>query len=459
MDKALADLPRLRRPAAANAAQYWLAPEGFARSCQHLGDRFVVPMPSATGPWLCLTDPEDIKRVFTADTGVLRLGAALAKASAHHLVLGPTGLTNLDGPEHMRMRRKQLPPFHGKALPSYHETMERKAEEALARWPYGRPTPAGPQIEGITLEVMMATVFGVTEPARVERLRAATRELLREGHSRRFFVQTMIASSRKDGWERPFPRISRAVAAVDAVVMEEVVQRRSEERLDGEDVLGMFLRAPGEQGEPMSDDEICDAMRTLLLGGHDTTASTLTWVLERISRFPEVPARLESAGLDGNDEYLDAVIKETMRLRPAFPLTARFAAEQFELPGLTIPKGTMVVPYITLVHRRPELYPDPLAFRPERFLDTRAGTYTWIPFGGGPRRCIGAAFSMAEARIVLRTILRQARIEPSPRRAERVARRNVFIVPARGGRVTLQRRTSEGNRRQDVLRGDPAGVV
>jgi cytochrome P450 family 135 len=227
---------------------------------------------------------------------------------------------------------------------------------------------------------------------------------------------------------------------VDAVVMEEVAQRREEEKLDGEDVLGMFLRTPDAQGRLMSDDEICDAMRTLLLGGHDTTASTLTWILERVSRSPEALERLEVAALEGDDEYLDAVIKEAMRLRPAFPLTARLATEPFDLPGLTVPSGTMVVPYITLVHRRPELYPDPLAFRPERFLNTRAGTYTWIPFGGGPRRCIGAAFSMAEARIVLRTVLRRARLEPSRHRAERVARRNVFIVPARGGRVTLRLR-------------------
>ena len=164
MDKALFDVPRLRRPAIVNAAQYWLAPEQFARRCQQLGDRFLVPMPAVTGPWLCLTDPEDIKRVFTADTDVLRLGAALAKASAHHLVLGPTGLTNLDGPEHMRMRRRQLPPFHGSALPSYEKTMERKTEEALARWPLGRLTASQPHIEEITLEVMMATVFGVTDP-------------------------------------------------------------------------------------------------------------------------------------------------------------------------------------------------------------------------------------------------------------------------------------------------------
>ena len=168
MDQTLTDVPRLRRPAVVNAAQYWLAPEQFARHCQRLGDRFLVPMP-ATGPWLCLTDPEDIKRIFTADTGVPALGAALAKASAHHLFLGPTGLTNIDGAEHMRRRRTQLPPFHGDALSGYHETMQCKTEEVLARWPYGHPTPSQPQMEAISLEVIMATVFGVTDQARVER--------------------------------------------------------------------------------------------------------------------------------------------------------------------------------------------------------------------------------------------------------------------------------------------------
>ncbi len=458
MDQALTDVPRLRRPAVVNAAQYWFAPEQFARSCERLGDRFLVPMP-ASGPWLCLTNPEDIKRVFTADTNVLRLGAALAKVSAHHLFLGPTGLTNLDGAEHMRKRRMQLPPFHGDALAGYHETMERKTEEALARWPYGRPTPSQPHMQTIALEVIMATVFGVTDPARTERLRSATLALLREGHSRRFFLQTMIATSRENGWDRPFPRVRRAIDAVDAIVMEEVTQRRSEGELDGEDVLGMFLRTPDEEGRLMSEAEICDAMRTLLLGGHDTTAYTLTWVLERVSRHPNALTRLESAALDGDDEYLDAVIKEAMRLRPAFPLTARLATEPFELPGLTIPAGTMIAPYITLVNRRPELYPDPFAFRPERFLDTRAGTYTWIPFGGGPRRCIGAAFSLTEARIVLRTILRHARLEPSHRRSERVAHRNVLIAPARGGRITLQPRTPQPNHQPQALPRDHAEVA
>jgi cytochrome P450 len=366
MDQTLTDMPRLRGPAVVNAAQYWLAPERFAHRCEQLGDRFLVPMP-ATGPWLCLTDPDDIKRVFTADTDVLRLGAALAKASAHHLFLGPTGLTNLDGAEHMRERRMQLPPFQGHALSGYHETMERKTEETLARWPYGRPTPSQPHMEAISLEVIMATVFGVTDPARVERLHSATLALLRKGHSRRFFLQTMIATSRENGWDKPFPRVHRAIDAVDAIVVEEATHRRHEEKLEGEDVLGMLLRTPDDQGRLMSDNEICDAMRTLLLGGHDTTASTLTWVLERVSRFPDALSRLQTAALDGDDEYLDAVIKEAMRLRPAFPLTARLATEPFELPGLTIPSGTMVVPLHNARAPPPRALPRPAHLPPRAF--------------------------------------------------------------------------------------------
>ena len=439
MAHALAELPASRGPATLHALTYWLSPERFARDGQPLGDRFRVSMPGM-GEWLCLTHPDDIKSVFTADTNALRFGAALAKGSPHPLVLGPTGLTNLDGPEHMRRRRMQLPPFHGQALVNYQRVIERKTEDALARWPFGRPTRADTWMQAISLDVIIAVVFGVTDPDRSERLRAAVLALIKEGHSRRFFVQTIVASARENGWDRPFPRMRRAIAALDAIVLEEVTERRMAGDLGDDDVLGMFLRVSDEQGAPMPDAEICDAMRTLLIGGHETTASTLTWLLERVSRHPDVLARLEATGPDGDDDYIDAVIKETMRLRPVFPITARLAAEPFELPGLTIPKGTVVVPHITLVHLRPELYPDPLAFRPDRFLDTRAGTYTWIPFGGGPRRCLGAAFALLEIRVVLQTILRHARIVPTDDRPERIARRTVTIVPARGGRVTLARR-------------------
>jgi cytochrome P450 family 135 len=448
MRETLETLPRLRRPAAVNAAEYWFAPERFARRCGRLGDRFVVPMP-ATGPWLCLTDPDDLQRVFTADTNVLRLGAALAKTSPHLLLLGPTGLTNIDGPEHLRRRRMQLPAFHRRVLAGHEEVMQRQTEQALADLATGRPVRCHDVMQEIALGIIIAAVFGITEPARAGRLRAATLALMHEASSRRFFLQTIIATARQDGWDRPFPRIRRAVAAIDAVVLEEVNERRRAGEPERDDILGLFLRAPGEDGSPMPDSELCDAMRTLLLGGHETTASTLAWILERAARHPDVVARLNSAALDGDDGYIDAVIKEGMRLRPVFPMTARLAAEPFELPGLTIPAGTMVVPYITLVHRRADLYPDPLAFRPERFLDTRAGTFTWIPFGGGARRCIGANFALIEARVVMRTMLRHAELLPTRERSERIGRRNVTIVPARGGRITMTKRPPAIRRTRD----------
>ena len=435
----LVDVPRLRTPALVNAAEYWLAPDRFARRCEPLGDRFLVAMPNWQ-PWLCLTHPDDIKRVFTADTDVLRLGAALTKASPHALALGPTGLTNVDGAEHMRSRRMQLPPFHGEALAKHQAVMERKAEETLERWPYGRATRADAHMQAISLEVIIAVVFGVTDPDRVERLRAATLALMRIANSRWFLLQTIVVTARNKGWDGRFARVRRATAAIDAIVLEEVAERRRTGDLDHDDVLGTFLRARDEDGMPMPDAELCDAMRTLLLGGHETTASTLAWILERVSRHPAELAHLEAAALDGDDAYVDAVVKEAMRLRPVFPITARLASAPFELGDLTIPAGTLVIPHITLVHRRPDLYPDPLAFRPERFLDTRAGTYTWIPFGGGPRRCLGAAFSLIETRIVLRTMLRHAHILPTRRRPERIARHTVTIVPAHGATITLQRR-------------------
>jgi cytochrome P450 family 135 len=440
MTQTLLDLPSLRSPAVVNAAQYWLAPDRFARRCERLGDRFQVAMPS-TGRWLCLTHPDDIKTVFLADPEVLRLGEALAKLAPHPLLLGPTGLTNVDGADHARRRRVQNHPFNGAALTNYQDTMQRKTEEALAHWPYGRWVPAQPRMQAIALEVIIAVILGVTDSARVTRLRDAILALIGEAHSRHFLLQTVIATSRADGWKRPFTRMRRVMSAVDAIMLEEVAQRRNTGDLDRDDVLGIFLRTTSDDGAPMGDDELCDAMRTLLLGGHETTASTLTWLLEQITRHPDVLARTRAAAHDGDNDYLDAVAKEAMRLRPVAPMTCRLAAQDFELPGLTVPAGTIVFPYITLVHRRGDIWEDPLEFRPERFLDNPVNPFAWIPFGGGRRRCLGAAFSLVETRVVLRTILRNTNLAPNPRRPERISRSNVFLVAARGGSVRLDRTT------------------
>jgi cytochrome P450 len=232
------------------------------------------------------------------------------------------------------------------------------------------------------------------------------------------------------------------MAAVDAIVLEEVSHRRNSNDLDRDDVLGILLRTNDDDDAPMTNNELCDAMRTLLLAGHDTTASTLSWLLERITRHPQILANTQAAAHNGNNDYLDAVIKEAMRLRAVAPMTCRLAAADFELPGLTIPAGTMVVPFITLVHRRPDLWENPLQFAPERFLNTTTNTYSWIPFGGGRRRCLGAAFSLLEARIVLRTLLCTAHLAPTRRRSERIRRSNVLVAPGHGGSIRLDHHTT-----------------
>ena len=260
------DVPHLSRPAAVNAAEYWFAPARFMDRCERLGDRFMVPMPG-TGPWLCLTNPADVKRVFTADTGALRLGAALAKASPHILVLGPAGLTNVDGAAHTRKRRMQNPPFHGTELANYEATMQRTVDAVVASWPFGHAAQSLPLMRTIALEVIVGAVFGVTDPVRAQRLRAATLALMDEGNSRRFLVQSMIASSRPGGWDRPFPRMRAAIEAVDVVLRDELAARRAADDLERSDVLSVLMRTVDDQGAPLSDAELCDDMRTLLLGG------------------------------------------------------------------------------------------------------------------------------------------------------------------------------------------------
>ncbi len=242
--------------------------------------------------------------------------------------------------------------------------MERKTEDALARWPYGRPTRADSHMQAITLEVIIAVVFGVTDPDRAERLRAATLALMRVGNSRRFFVQTIIVTARNKGWDGPFPRIRAAMAAVDAIVLEEAAERRHSGDLDQDDVFGMFLRAHDANSKPMPDSELCDAMRTLLLGGHETTASTLAWILERVTRHPDELARLRrrpstatTTTSTPSSRRRCVCARCSRSLGGSPPRTSRCG-------DLTIPAGTLIIPHITLVHRRPDLYPDPLTFRP-----------------------------------------------------------------------------------------------
>lgn len=434
---ALADLPRRRRPAILNAADYWLRLDQFLTGCGGLGDRFLLTFPG-TGAWLALTDPADIEQVFRAEGSAMHLAEALRMLSPHELVLGPKVLTSLDGEEHLTKRRELLPLFHGDALKSYEAVIANKARAAVASWPTAVEVEALVMARDVTLEVIMAVVFGVTDDARLGRLRAAIIDLSVETAGTRFLIQMAAANLRNDGFGRPFPRIEARKAAVDAVIIEEIAARAATGDPPRPDMLGRLLAASPAAGDAEVDhQQVCDQLRLMLIGGHETTAATIAWTLERIAHTPRIIPELQRTVRDGDDTFLDAVIHETLRLKPVFPFTVRLTKRPLELDGLTVPTGTLVAPIIHLVHRRPDIYPEPHVFRPERFLGVRPGTYSWIPFGGGLRRCIGASLATQEARVVLRTLIQERDIHPAAGADEATKRAGVVMVPARGARVLV----------------------
>jgi cytochrome P450 len=218
-----------------------------------------------------------------------------------------------------------------------------------------------------------------------------------------------------------------------------------------EDVLSLLLQARHEDGTPMSDSELRDELVTLLVAGHETTATSLSWAVERLLRNPDKLERLKDEVRAGDEDYLDAVIKETLRLRPVIPIVVRKLTRPAEVAGHSLPAGIAVVPAIHLVHRRPDVYPDPHGFRPERFLEKPAGTYTWIPFGGGPRRCLGATFAQFEMKVVLSAIVERATLRASDPQPERIVRRAISMVPRRGAEVVLESRTPAARRPEEAV--------
>lgn len=433
------DLPRLERPAVVNAIHYWARPKSFVERCKGLGDRFVVPI-SGSGPWLCLTHPDDAKAVFTADTEVLRLGEGLRRVSPHEAALGPENLTALDGAEHLRSRRMLLPAFTGDALQSYEAVIAEKAREMVDTWPDGGIERAQEHTLSATLEIILAAVFGVTDSDRANRLREATEALLEEASSTRFMLQMTYASSTKRGYDRPFRQLNRLKDDVDEIVLEEVAERRRDGASERNDVLNRLLEARDEDGNGLSDNALTDQMRLLLIGGHDTTGNTLAWAIERLVHNPEVLARATRAAREGDDAYIDAVIYETLRMRPVFPETVRQVVEPFQLGDLNVPAGTLIVLMISALQMREDIYENPEEFDPDRFGGKRPGTYTWTPFGGGKRRCIGASMALLEARVILREMLSRLDISPATEPEENVARNIVIMVPSEGAKIEARPR-------------------
>jgi cytochrome P450 len=384
------------------------------------------------GAIVMVSHPEVVREVFTASPELLHAGEANRVLLP---VVGPNSVMLLDGDAHREQRRLLMPAFRGSHLQSYTDTIRDIAEAEIARWPRGEPVRLLPQMQTLTLEVILRVVFGLQHGERVDRLRAALRRML--ALSMNVFGQMMMLVVGPEQMRTALAH--RVLREVDRLLYEEIAARRQVDDLDERtDVLSMLLKAKHSEGDPMSDREVRDELITLLLAGHETTASGLAWAVERIIRHPDIQSRLVEAARADAHEYIDAVVKESLRLRPVVSLVGRRLKEPMVIGGVPLPAGVAVVPSIYLMHRRPEIYPDPEQFRPERFLGHHAGTYTWIPFGGGVRRCLGATFAEFEMRIVLAALFASSQLRPDRPEPEPVHRRSVTHVPGRGTTVILE---------------------
>jgi cytochrome P450 len=379
--------------------------------------------------------PDHVRSLFTAKP---ELAPSLTGESPLRPIVGPNSTLTAVGPRHMRQRKLLLPAFHGDAIARYVDMIAAASEREIERWPLGRPFALAPRMQAITLDVIMAGIFGVDgqpRPGTPEwRLRAAIRGLVAASTSR----AAQLSELRNLGRDEAVGLTRAGVRILDRVTYAIIDQRRRAADLEQRtDIMSLLMQARTEEGEALSDQELRDELLTLVLAGHETTANSLAWTWERLVRTPTAYDRLRAAvrGDQGADEQIEAVITEGMRSRPVIPLIGRRVTVPWRLGDTAVPAGTPVTMSILLLHHREDLYPDPFAFRPERWIGTRPGTYEWIPFGGGIRRCLGAALAMAEQRVVLRAMLERLDLEPDRPEPEHAVHRNVTMIPARGARV------------------------
>jgi cytochrome P450 len=409
---------------AIQSARWLLRPISFMEACRRrFGEAFSVRFLGFSTPMVMVSDPEAIRTLYTERRHTLPPGRGIALLP----VVGPRSVLLLEGQEHLARRKLMLPPFHGERMRAYEATVREVVERDLESWPRGEAFAVHPRMQAVTLEVIVRAVFGVTDAGRGDRLRELLRALLDATAS--FGLQFGFMLARRFGGPDPLARLRALRQQIDALLLEEIAARRGS---PGEDILSLLLQARFEDGEPMSDQEVCDQLVTLLVAGHETTATALAWTLELLAHHP---AALERLQREHEPDYLKAVINESLRLRPVVPLAGRRLTSELRVDGHVLPEGTDVTPAIWLTHTREDVYPEPFAFRPERFLDGAPPGYAWVPFGGGMRRCLGAAFAEMEMRVALGAILQRVTIEPVSAEPERVARRNVTFSPRHGTRI------------------------
>jgi cytochrome P450 family 135 len=412
--------------------RWLLRPISFMESCRRrFGDAFSVRFLGFQTPMVMLSDPDAIRALYTASQHGLPPGRTVALRP----VVGARSLLLLEGREHLARRRLMLPPFHGERMRAYEATVREIVAQEVEGWPDGKPFALHPRMQAVTLEVILRAVFGVTDRGRRARLAERLGGLLADTASPGLQFGVLLA--RRFGGPDPLARLRGLTSEIDALLADEIADRRADPR---EDILSLLVAARFEDGAPMDDAEVRDQLMTLLLAGHETTATALAWTFDLLGRHPAAMRRLVAELDAGRDEYVRAVVSESLRLRPVVPLAGRRLASELRVDGHVLPAGTDVTPAIWLTHTRADRYPEPFAFRPERFLESAPATYAWIPFGGGVRRCLGAAFAEMEMRVALAEILRRTTVAPASAAPERIARRNVTFSPRTGTRVVVSAR-------------------
>jgi cytochrome P450 len=429
-------LPGPRRPPLMNLIGLWKRPTAYLEQLRsRYGKRVMLTLPFQ-GPVVLISDPADVKDILTAPPDAVHPGEG---ARILEPILGAYSVILLDGAEHMTQRKLMLPAFHGEKMQRLAGLMERLTEAETSAWPTDVPLALHSHLQRLTLEIILRTVFGLDEGQRLDDLRESLTELLEFSESP---LSIMPALQRIVGRFGRWRRFGELLVRTDELIFAEIEERRRERHAGRDDVLTLLLDARHEDGSPMTDQELRDELMTALVAGHETTASELAWAFERLARDPRVRGRLvaELDAADG-DEYLMATIHETLRARPVVPAPEpRLVMEPIEVNGIRYPAGITLLVSAYLLHHDPELYPDPYTFSPERFLGRAPGTYSWIPFGGGRRRCLGASFALQEMKIVLRTVLARYEVAPADSTAERVQRRSITFSPAGGATVVLRER-------------------
>jgi cytochrome P450 len=425
---------------------WWHRPTAFMeRARAKYGKRFTIHLPGQV-PFVMISEPEQLKELFRAPPDVLHPGEG---AQILEPILGSHSVILLDEDPHLQQRKLMLPAFHGDKMAELTGLMEELAEQEVASWPTGRPFELHPRFQALTLEIILRAVFGLEVGERLDSLRERLTAILEFGLSPAS-VNTHLW--RNFGGFGPYARFMRGREEADRLVYEQIDERRSsgEQR---DDVLSMLLEARHEDGSEMSRQELRDELMTALVAGHETTASQLAFAFVCLAREPGVLARLhEEVDAGDEDAYLTATIQEVLRRHPVLPQAEpRLVKKPVEIGGWRYEPGVVLGPSAWLVHHDPDVYPEPFAFRPERFLEEPPGTYTWIPFGGGRRRCLGASFAMLEMKVVLRAALQRLTIQPATD-FERTRRRAITISPRRGARtVLLAREAAAGNGRPAIV--------